>query len=1288
MFLFSAIFGVALLASSGPPLVKAATIGSTLNNAALKRGFYNTVPSVMQENTPWSMYTISGLNRPRQPSEGSFVAWGYNGWNGAEAGMPMSPDIANAGSNAVKLVSTEWNDGKKTASPVAVSFKNTGTVHGTPYFSLNYVDKDGLVDFGSSTASGMDSLTISRAWAGQALTTAQQKQIYNRGTGTNTTPVKSKMKLTNGKYILDTANNATFDGGYLQATGNVPIQAAVAGSKSTVDAIMAGNWAVMVRVEVADGIDAKAFAASIAWDKSYYYLQVDSISLLWQHVSINFPMQFDHHVYLDPNRPQTFYLKVKAIPFWMNQKATVDGGIFDTPVWGYNQLQLQNGNADYVDYLHNRQIDASKQTASTLDKLGENGTTTNNREYNYGQPGTLLNDSDPSMITKIGDNIQPRFPKTNAPRTATGTLWSLYDLIFGSILTSGYKSPVYQTGQTGQMISLINAISGNETDFRSSGGSIASNLLNAISSYFGTSTFKGSAHINFSFDISQYVAGTSKDQQALTAGRFFSAPNADGTFNFADGTAATNAVRITMYDSSQLVDPYSLTYGLPRTADKNSDPANAADSQLRKTLRVVQSDQTGQFNQAGMTPADYAVIDVNQLDKGLTYPTYTNFTSWTGAVVPYDRMHWADTAGAAESTTFTDTLHSQGRFGTDLRYRTATPDPAQNGVLVNDGASFGIAQRADFLTDYMQNYAPIFDTLNTAKLTTAGVIKPQRYANVYSLYQYDATGKGTLPADNEPVANYTTTGNALSVKAAADTNAALNSKYITGALDNKSWRYTGTMNAMPLAEATIKLKQPLNPQITLNGQSPYVVNDAQLAGAGVTRSLGTWRDPLGIAAQDNLQTSLATPAVKQTANWNGISGLDTRTHALAVNVAKNTTAASVTPGLDGDSLAATLNYQMPTPTDQSNRVYYGEINLTRQATVPLKQDYLLDAKADFNKASANYLIFRNADAPDTAQYQVKKYFNTTGQPTTHRVSTVDINQDVPVKAEAAMLATEPVNTSKTLTIWIPKVAGTTIAKVPVVTASDGTVATVTDTTSSQLASVQQAYYTYSAVFAKAPANFAYTYAYHVGASNVAASAYKQKLVDFVMTGTQILGQSNAIQFDLLRGVNLLAVPTLDFGKNPAPTAGAVYPLTAASKANAYFEIMENDGNTKKNTYTWFLSAVMNPFRTAANQTGYGTFSVALGSPTRDAAGAVPDSAPTDLWYANHQPNPMVANGTSSAQLYYVNPMVESDTAAADVNSIKRFYPNAQLTVPAGVTITPGQYQSTVIYTVNDNSGSL
>ncbi|QFR22824.1 hypothetical protein [Schleiferilactobacillus harbinensis] len=1312
--LLAALVGGALIAGSGPQ-AKAATIGDVLDNSTLSTKTNSSgIPQVVTPTgNPWSMYQIPGLGREREPSEGSFVKWGYNGWSGASAGMPLSPDISNAGTNAVSNISSAWN-GKTTASPVAISFKNTGTNHGSPYFSLNYVNKDSLVDFGSNTTAGMDPLTISRAWAGQNLTAAQQKAIFSQGTGTDSTLAKSKMVLSsNGKYVLDTANNESFDGGYMQATGNVPIQAAVAGSKSTVDATMAGDWAVMVRVQVAQGIDTKAFASSIAWDKSYYYLTVDSVSLMGQSVSINFPMQFDHHVYLDPAHPQTFYLKVKGIPFWMNQKATVDGhfeGILHwvPTVYGYNQLQLQDGNADYVDYLHNRQI--SPTSAQTLDNLGADGTATDNRQYNYGTPGTSLDDSSLNMIKKTGDDIQPLFPKTNAPAASVASLWSIYDLIPGSILVGGYKSPVTETGQTGRMISMINAITGNETSFRSTGGNIISDLLNGISAYFGKSTFKGTAHINFSFDMSKYTAGTSKDQQALTAGRFFAAPNADGTFNMGDGTSSTSAIRITMYDSSQLVDPYNTTSGLDRQSDDAASP-------LRKALHIVQADQTGQSGQSGMTPADYAVINKDDItdsanpDKGGTvYPTYTNFTSWTGAIVPYDREHWSDD-DSTESTSFTDTMHSQGKFGSDLRYRTASPDPANDGVLVNDGSAFKIDKPADFKTNYIDQYTPIFDKTNTAKLTTAGVVKPQRYANVYSLYNY-VNGVGTLPSNNEPVPVYTSTGtggNNLSVtagqevatKPAVATNVAKGATSVTSSLDKGRWRYTGTMDsgggALALADATISLSQPLKPQLTLNGQSPYIVSDAQLnAGGGVTKQLGTWRDPLGLVVQtaqsDNLRgTVSASNTQKQNTNWDSIQNMDTKVHGMSFNAASanvlpdptqpSTKAGGITHDDQSDPQAVTFNYKLPWNQTDTSRVYYGQVDLTRAAAVPLRNSYTLNLGAADNTATANYLIIRNSETPSTNTYQIKKYFNATGNPTTHLLTTADNGQKIPVKADATV-STAGKNTSQTLSIWVPKVAGTTIDDLPVVTSADGSTATVTNTTSQQSTQIQAQYYVYSAQFSKVPANFSYTYAYHVGTSGVTATAYNQQLVDLVMSSSQLLGQTNAIDFKISQGVNLLHAPNFDFGKNTTPTTAANYKLTDAGRADAYFEAQENDGLPYTNTYTWMLSATMNPFKRSMTDTGYNNFNVILGNPYLDAAGTQIDSV------AEHQPdaNGLMSDGYSTSQLFYVDPMKEPDTQSYDVNSIKRYYPNANLTVPPQI-ITPGKYTSTVTYTISDN-GSI
>ena len=454
--LLAALVGGALIAGSGPQ-VKAATIGDTLDNSTLSTKTNSSgIPQVVTPTgNPWSMYQIPGLGRERKPSEGSFVKWGYNGWSGASAGMPLSADISAGGSSAVSATTSAWNNGQA-GSPVAISFKDTGSARGNPYFSLNYVNKNSLVDFGSSTdtANNMDPLSISRAWAGQqTLTAAQQAQVFNQGSGTDSAPAKSKMILKNGKYVLDTASNNSFDGGYMQATGNVPIKAAVAGSKSTVDATMAGNWAVMVRVQVAKGIDAKAFAASIAWDKSYYYLQVDSISLLWTHVSLNFPMQFDHHVYFDPANPQTFYLKVKGIPFWHRQKNSTN------PISsnGYSQMQLQDGNADYIDYLHNRQI--SSGSATTLDNLGTSQ-----------KPGASLNDD--TLTTKTSSGTQPDFSTYNQSggSLSGNPLWNPYSLL--PLGLGAGKSPVMESGQTGQMIASINSASSNATTSRKISGGI------------------------------------------------------------------------------------------------------------------------------------------------------------------------------------------------------------------------------------------------------------------------------------------------------------------------------------------------------------------------------------------------------------------------------------------------------------------------------------------------------------------------------------------------------------------------------------------------------------------------------------------------------------------------------------------------------------------------------------------------------------------------------------------------------------------------------------------------
>ncbi|MFT8845084.1 MAG: hypothetical protein ABF915_13870, partial [Schleiferilactobacillus harbinensis] len=159
--LLAALVGGALIAGSGPQ-VKAATIGDVLDNSTLSTKLNSSgVPQVVTPtNNPWSMYTIPGLGRDRKPTEGSFVRSGYDDWN--STGMPLSTDVSAGGTGSVTQTTNDWKNGV-TGSPVAVSFKNTSSDDGKAYFSLNYVNKDDLLDFGS----GNNAPAITQAWANQ-----------------------------------------------------------------------------------------------------------------------------------------------------------------------------------------------------------------------------------------------------------------------------------------------------------------------------------------------------------------------------------------------------------------------------------------------------------------------------------------------------------------------------------------------------------------------------------------------------------------------------------------------------------------------------------------------------------------------------------------------------------------------------------------------------------------------------------------------------------------------------------------------------------------------------------------------------------------------------------------------------------------------------------------------------------------------------------------------------------------------------------------------------------------
>jgi hypothetical protein len=1286
--IFTGLLGTAATPTQG------ATLGDPLQNQDLK----GTTGSATLNGKAWSMYSIPGLNRFRKPNEGSFVQWGYKGWSGAPTGMPLSQ------SSTPSTNQTDWKNGT-TASPSSISFQKPGSEtsgDGKAFFALNYVDSARLVDFGR----GNDASTIATAWAKHSTTSDQNKEIFN------TFGVNSKMDSS-----LHLADGESYSGGYIQATGNVPIKIAIASNSPTaVDALMAGDWSVMVGVKVAKGIDAKALAASINWSTSFYYLTVDAVSLPGYSLKFNFPMQFDHHVYLDPNNPQRIFLKVKGVPF-----NVIDQDQYYSTTAYARKLQLQNGNADYVDYLNNRELnEQTKLTAYFLDFLG--GVNTQSRSAGTMTPNEGAADfPEISTQTPTGTAIneqaagwQPRFSAQEGNQTSSSDLsWDALGGLLGNKYgsqpssSSAQLSPVYNLGPTGRMVTMMNEAADPVPSWRSVDTGISGSVFRLLlRSFMGNGTFTGSAHINFTFDMSKYSAGTTAEEQAITKGRLPAAPNADGTFNDPnDPLSATNAVQIRMYDSNNLVDPYSTTKGLDRS---NATDQNSA---LRQALHVSpwstsNRGQNGQSTAVGETPADYAVINAtseDQLDTmGTNYPVYTNFTSWTGAIVPYDRMHWTDeTSGNQQDTTYTDTMHTEGKLGNDIDDRTASPDPGLDGILVSSGKdAFRVQDRDTYLNETNgfggKANLPIFAK---DKLTTAGLIWPERYANVYQFYDYNSSGQET--AVNIKPVDYAAKDAEIAVASPSN----LTNKTITSNLDGDTWQYTGTLDGAPLADATVKLKQVLSPKLNLNLTPLFFVYENQVEkGNHFNEPLGSWRDTLasagtGAGASDSMNLNFTPAASGSSPSQNiTVSGLAATTTDQPIRgdwSASNAlaSAGSTTPTATG----ITAHYMLPTETPPSNIYFKGSGTVTRSGAIKCQNNYQLKDGVDAT-ATSNYALFLVLGPDTTPGYTARKEFTTTNGVSTGTIHPLTGKAEtVPVKVAVTRVSTAPTDDDSQMVICIPKVTGLT-TDTPVVKDSSGNTVTATPVSDS----LSSLYSAYTVDFGDTPKSFTYTYNCQITDSSSPLVPLNTPFADLIMNtadtaNQQVLAVSNGVQFTQMQNVNLLHAPSLDFKKQSLPSSGAgTYDLPDPSEADdAYFQVQDNTNNT----HSWSLKGQLSPFVNDQNA-AYKNFILNLGQPMLSLADdPEPNSTkPTDTtdtgkatytsseWnYVNHTPAPMVSDLTST-NLYTLNRFYETD---ADASNLKRYYPFATLITPADMNpqITAGKYSASITYTMQDD-GSL
>jgi hypothetical protein len=1356
VFLLSVLATGGVLAGS-VEMVAADTIGNVVDNApdvsANNGGSY--VPklgSIDGANTPWNTYYIPSLGRERLASEGSFVKWGYDGWRASgdtdaqgnkTAASAYDPihDMAIAPSN-FGYTDTDWANGTigTTTNIHFLKQVDGAPSHGKAFFSLNYVNKDNLMD--------VPDYQTAAQFAARDMTNRNNMFIQQEN---GQDSVQSKMSGTvNGtypdgsnKYDYQLANGESFNNGYIQVTGNVPIEAQLAQSETTIDGMLAGNWGVMVRAKVAPGIDVRSFAASIDWDKSYYNLSIDStdvtftilgINISRQIPSLTFPLQFDRHVYLDPNDSRAFYLKVKGIPFNFQQWSDLQ----------HTQMYLPKSKSDYTDYLHNRVItdgDAGSQKALTLDKLT---TGQGNTDYDASDYQGTLNDSD--LTT---DGTKPNFPISEKTKDVNPRVWDpfaglldemLKDVesltLVGGIVKAMINffgvSPIYDLGAIGRTVTLLNApLYPNDrepTDFNGLAGIInfpriiANPIYESLSSRYLQNPFYGNAHINFSFDMSKYQGNKQPLISALSNGKLFASPYADGGFNkgTGDDTSATSLdktnanrspIQISMYDSSQLVDPYATTWGLSRGRYKvGTDSTVRGEAVARATgfdsqgnVVYIQDPLLKQLR-AGTSPMDYAVIDNKQINNGTAYPTYTNFNSWTGAIVPYDRDYW-DTH---KSTT--DTVHSDGKIGDDLNYRTATPDAGSDGVLVNPGI-----KNQPVVDPYVNPDPP---TKNKA-----GSIDPMRYANVYTLYDYSQS-KPTVWTDGpREVYDKDANGDQVNVSVADGVNVDAQKK-VTKSLQNDQWDYTGTLNGLPLADATLGLNQSLLPTLNIDPETLLVQREKLDEGQELDLPAGTYRDPLAAYATDGFWTQLSAKNTDQSVK--AIPPvqpfkISPATHGFNVNLLnykKRTHIADPANNAYFDMSTggtATFKYQMPVDpsTPGNNNFWYHNMKFARLQDVTTGSGYVVPGyaagKQDSNvdwRAPASYtdgmesyvnnqgfILLTGKQLDNT--YSVQKSFSdgttthilTGGQETVGVKTTATLNQ-----------GKSPVST---VVIRMPKVAGTTLTNIQIPGAAstkqvDNDAGTWLDNN----------FVSYQATFTSAPSTINWTYDYQIAS---AADSGKVPLdvgyLDLLMDSTdQSLGESNTVDFNIYRNPSIDHAPSLDFDKHSLPktatdTAATTYQLAKGAVDDAYFTVRDDHANTQEQS-SWRLLASMSPFMngTDSHENWFVSWNEPYAKLTDgsyqkevkpgDYVPPTTASDPKDEWWAyyNHQPQDLIADYAMS-QMYFLDRLHEKDV---DVhNGLSRYYPDATLTLPANsANPVSGKYTATIRYTLGSKSDGI
>ncbi|MDN5954641.1 MAG: hypothetical protein L0H99_12165, partial [Loigolactobacillus coryniformis] len=247
------------------------------------------------------------------------------------------------------------------AQAAVTVYDNTGTSAG--FDNNNYTSttgmtmKTGIANQGGtslSNESGVSLAVNSASFTTQYNADATYNSNNNLESGSGT---GSKLNLTNG---MMTNGNAPYTGGYIKVAGTLGFTANI---KSDLDIkeVEAGNYGVMVKVTLPTDVDASQLQDAIKWDKAYFSLTL-SPPLSGLIGTPNFPMQFDHHVYLDPDSKNVFYLKVKGIPV---QAVTSGSTAYLKMMRSQDQTDLANNMTSSGSQLKPTALAANGVTTST-----------------------------------------------------------------------------------------------------------------------------------------------------------------------------------------------------------------------------------------------------------------------------------------------------------------------------------------------------------------------------------------------------------------------------------------------------------------------------------------------------------------------------------------------------------------------------------------------------------------------------------------------------------------------------------------------------------------------------------------------------------------------------------------------------------------------------------------------------------------------------------------------------------------------------------------------------------